>query len=93
MAVADMATGSNTEPPALSPYEELCWRALRSAIRSVQTNWLWLDRDGRRRLEDNGLDRDDLRAAINYGVAEGLLTRKVESGVPCVKLTPKGEGR
>lgn len=87
-----------SDPPALQPYDELSWRALRSAIlsapsRYAPSGWFWLDREGRRKLEDDGLDRDELRSAINYGVAEGLLARKVVDGIPCVGLTRKGARR
>ena len=96
--VAKNSQGDKTKPPALLPYDELCWRSLKSALRYAPlsyapSGWFWLDADGRRKLEDDGLDKADLQAAVNYGVTAGLLTRKVVCGVPCIRLTTKGARR
>jgi hypothetical protein len=75
------------------PYGELCWKALRSALAHMETRWLYLDRETRLKLEDDGLDKADLQTAINYGVRAGLLVRKVIYGVPCIKLARKAAVR
>jgi hypothetical protein len=96
--VAKSEQGGKTGMPALSPYEELCWRTLRAALRQAPRvytydGWFRLDRTGRRRLEEDGLDKADLERAINYGVAVGLLARRVFDAIPRVKLIEKGERR
>jgi hypothetical protein len=78
-----------TRQRAEEPYDELCWRSLKSVLEHMETRWLYLDRTTRLKLEDDGLDKADLRTAINFGVRGGLLKRKVLYGVPCIKLNGK----
>lgn len=70
----------------LEPYRQLCVLALMSALDHMDTRWLYLEKETRRRLADNGLDRSDLERAINDGVRLGLIDRKVLHGVPCITL-------
>lgn len=90
--VAKNRAGDKAGMPALSPYEELMWRTLQAALRYPARHFVWegwfrLDAVGRRELEqEHGLDRHDLERAINYGVATGLLSRRVFGGQPRIKL-------
>jgi hypothetical protein len=81
------------EIQALEPYGELCWKALKSALAHMETRWLYLDRETRLKLEEDGIDKADLQTAINYGVRASQLERKVIDGVPCIKLCRKAAVR
>jgi hypothetical protein len=77
---------NNEKTMALDPYPQLCLQTLLSAIGHAETRWLYLDKETRSKLEDDGLDKQDLEQAINNGVKAGLLARTVVCGVPCVRL-------
>jgi len=85
----------NGQKPTIPPYRELMLNALLASLKSLPGQWDWsagwlpLGREGRRHLAENGINSQDLRAAIDDGVRAGLIEKKILGGYPSIALASK----